>query len=159
MAARIHSATPRIAPAPGSARIARRSGRTDALGQVASFVEAGRVDHDAEGQDHHHRDEGEAERDQPLVHRQALVPVVVGGVEGAAGGGEQAARHPPGQQEPADGRATPLLAQLGPDERVDHAVGQPGADDDPDHPDDCGNSGHGGNAAPSPGRVSRSGRP
>jgi hypothetical protein len=28
-----------------------------------------------------------------------------------------------------------LLAQLGPDERVDHLVGQLGADDDPDHPD------------------------
>ncbi len=101
------------------------------------LVHEGRVDHDPEGQDHdHHRPEGEPERDQPLGDRQALVPVVVGGVEGAAGGGEQAAGQPPGEQQAADGRAPPLrLAELGPDERVDHPVGQPGADHDPDQRD------------------------
>jgi hypothetical protein len=109
---------------------------SELLGQGPPLVHERLVNQDAEGQHHdHHRGEREGQGDQPLVEGLAPVAVLVGGVQGAAGGGEQVAGHPPGEQQAAQGRAAVLLAELGPQEGVDHPVGHLRADHHPDQRD------------------------
>jgi hypothetical protein len=105
--------------------------KPEPLGDVRTAAE--RPDHqDPQRQGHHHdRGEREAERDEPL--RQGRSPVLdpVGSVQRVAGGGEQVAGQPPGQDQTAERDATALLAELRSHERRDDLVGKPRAHQHP----------------------------